>query len=1425
MSVTTSAASVEPPPLLFGQRSPSPPSFSSPPQSPHHLHHPHTPLASPPPHLNEDVDMNASTTLQPSEGQNHDRDEDMMVDSEVLPDGPVQAGDGAQNGISPTPNGVAGDAAADEDAMDTTPDASQVEPVTNGSPVTLETLRATSPPSLNGNTQEAPAPTDPQSPVPVSNENLVQLTSNGTPADPTNEPPPPPASITPVDPTAPPAPTSPATEQPPPPPPPAEATRSDSDSSDEEEAGQSWHPIQEDTSIPDERELKEIEEAGEVSALDHEHWEQKTFLPLEEPEYVAGPSGRIDWTVDNYNGTKEKPNKELVMKSQIVTVGGYDWQIKFYPKGNDSDYLSIYVECVSVASQDEKSESTPTAGDENATKPEEPMIAPDNAMPTDNPTEATQTEPQHTPLPLLIEKPMPKRQSVAAQVSVVLYNPDEPRVNYVRTCLHRFCSGSPDWGWTRYHGPYYEIQHRQRGQRQALLRNDKLAFTSYIRIVDDETGCLWEHNSRDNPWDSFAMTGLQGLTLGEGQSNPAGNFISAISSWMLFKPFRMFLYEFKVPDFLTEPFTRPKPLIAALQKLLYLLRTQVQAGAGPVGIEDVMDALEWYGIQESFDKMDVIEVWETLRYKMEDELRDTPYASVLDQLFGMKKDYMSGVPNYRVPVKGVSSMQEAVTKAADLLHPTQSLPQLLTLELDRQEFDLSTRTWIKLVNKVTLDDQINVRGTGYTLYGFVVHKENLQSYLYHPVLRPEGPNSKWYSYTDGKDENKVICLTTRQAVNAHEGKSGSDKTGGKDPVAYIAMYVRNDVAELAFSNRPEMEKWQVPGWLLDEVKRAQAGRAPPSPFPAEPPVEQPKTDAEKEAELQEKIANAKRHVFQVIDSKAFLQHEGPGTIDAYDARWSPENSDLVYTVELTSCDGCKEVRDKLSAVVKDIKDPRQIKFWFLDALRGTAYRPNLLSTGKIEYSSGSIDHYEGQSDSWSLGEIEDHWAYYRIWVHVIDFESLPELPKEEPKQEPTANATQVPESSSPTASQTVPPSVNETDTLAEPSVPPAPENVPASEDTPMSEPDEPVPEQPQQEPAAVTVSSQEQPDQEMATDVVDGAEIPAPGAEVVPEGIPVVIPAPPPPVDTEMGGTSDLLPPPPPPADLQNAPPPPPPAPTNTIPDEIYFFLKFFDAEAQTLTSRGSHIAPKSARVDTTVISLLSLAPDASIELHEEEDLTTTHPIRPRRSFAQNDLHNTSIIIATLPLTEDQRSALASRAAFADPQPYLSFRAHARNFPTITNGHFISNYFSAQYYKGEVHNGHKHGHGTRIYHTGATYTGSFQLSQRHGHGLFTYQNGDTYDGDWAAGLQHGTGTFVEASTGNTYVGGWKNDKKFGEGVTHWKVAQETERMCRICWEEGAEAAFYDCGHVVACLGCARRVDVCPVCRKRVLAAMKLYYVA
>ena len=1281
-----------------------------------------------------------------------------------------------------------------------------------------------------------------------ANADLIQ-TDTLPPIDP-----PPPA-----DPDSPPIPVD-LNVQPPPPPPPAEPIRSDSDSSDDDDGLPPWHPLQEDDSSPDEDELKEIEDRDEHSALDHEYWEKEAFKPLEDPEYTAGETGRIHWSIEAYNGTREKPNNEIVMKSDIVTVGGHEWQIKFYPKGNDSEYLSVYLECLSVMApkdgKDEETdddidtqETTESAGGEERvdnpvatakhTVPDATIVSANtettaherhgstSSVSKDTQTPPTPVEPQHAPLPLLGSKKVPKRKSVAAQISVVLYNPTEPRVHYSRNALHRFCSGSPDWGWTRFHGPYYDISRRMRGQRMALLRNDKLAFTAYIRVVEDETNCLWEHPIRENPWDSFAMTGLQGLMFGEDASAPGGNMISAVSSWMLFKPFRELMYSINITDPHQDPFVRPKPLVTALQQVLYMLRTQVDPGAGAVALDDILDALEWYGIHEGLNKLDVMETWEVLRLKLEEELQNTPHFEKLQAIYGPKRDYSTGTPSYRVPVEGVESMQEAVNKSNNFTAPGKPLPELLTIELDRHTFDSSkTRSHIKLLNKVTLDDRISVREVAYTLYGFVVHKQTLQSYVYQPILRPEGPGTRWYSYSDSKDENQVKCLAKRQAVDAHEGKPGAGQIAGNDAVAYIAMYVRDDVAQSAFVSNAESEQWHVPDWMKLEVENKKSSNSLPSIPPL--PMDEPASQGEK-AQESKVVAEPPRILdFQIIESRIFLEHEGPGVFDAFDAKWKIANSGAIHTMQLSSQDGCKEIREKLANALDGIKDPRQVKFWFLDPIRGPLSRPNLLGTGKVDFSAGSYDQYTDTKD-WTLED--SPFACRRIWVHIVDFEKLPELPtEEEKKQMSDTPVTQLPSVSSAPAVQEDVGAVHIDGSTDEPqpSAPTLPP--PQSEDTPMSEPEETTRAPPEQ--AVLHTPQAEDLPPAHTSERDDTAMIEVESVLAVdPPAIDVLIPSAAP-GDTEMGGTQeDMPPPPPPPADLSMEPfqPPPParaPSP-QPPPDEIYFFLKFWNPEKQALEARGSHITLKSARVDETVVALLGLPVEdkKKLELWEEEELFTTRSIKHRRTFAQVDLHNTSIIIAGLPLTTEQRGALATRAAFADPRTYLNFRSFARNYPHKLQGYFIYNYFSSEYYKGEIVNGYHHGHGTQYYHSGATYSGSFRLGKRHGHGLYTFQNGDTYDGEWVDDQQHGTGTYIEAASGNTYVGGWQNDKKFGEGVTHWKNAQESEQLCRICWDGDAEAAFYDCGHVVACLPCAREVQNCPVCRRRVLGSMKLYYVA
>ncbi|KAJ4354247.1 uncharacterized protein N0V89_005981 [Didymosphaeria variabile] len=1260
---------------------------------------PPPPPPPPPPQQQQssgDIDMSTSTTLTPA-GQRHDREDGVMQDSltnGLHPDASNTQNHNQTNSVAIQVAAVA----ADEDAMDTTSDDAQDLVLPNGS---------AEPPAIT--------PSSPTPPEVENSEHVPLTTLNDTPHD---EPPAPPA-----DPAL----------QPPPPPPPVEPVQTDVDSSDED-GGQPWHPIAEDTSAPDEEELKEIEGTTEHSALDHEYWEKKAFSPLDDPEYSPGESGRIEWLIENYNGTRENPNRDLVMKSTPVTIGGHQWQIKFYPKGNDSDYLSVYVECLSVEDEEKKDR-----GEGADRKPE------GDAEPSIESAAREPTETQHAPLaPAGLKSSTQKEGCCCTSLRCPLQS------------------------------------YRASGQ----------LFTNLPAPI------------------LFAMTGLQSVALRDNGGSPDGNVVSAVISWLLFKPFRQFLYSFKGPDSEMEPFAQPKPLIGAFQKVLYMLRTQVQPGAGSVDLGDIDDALDWYGLSEPLHKFDVVQVWECLRTKLEDELRNTSSASVLEDLLGPKRDYTKGVSRYRAPVVGVGSMQEAVHQIPELIDSDSSLPQLLAVELERQVFDTASRSYVKLLNRVTLDDHITVRGSSYTLYGFVVHKQTLQSYVYQTILRPEGPGSRWYNYSDSREGNKVTCLTYRQAVTLHEGKDATARVTGSDAIAYIAMYVHDNVAQSAFKSQSESEQWEVPRWIPQELERQKvAEQLPPISIPPDEPEAPQSTQGVK---IDAGTAEIEQREFQIVDSQAFLQHEGPGFFDAFDKKWKSDSSGLLTSVILKNTDGCQDIRQKIATAFKDVKgiqDSRQVKFWFLDTHQGSFAHPRLVGTGRIEYSSGSYNRFAEDVKDWKLENASGDWGCRRLWVHVVPFADLPEPPKEpapapelpaEAPSETTQQSEQAPALNAPALTDTPGPVPDDAQPVPQP----------VSEDTPMSEPDEPESEPPLANSPPTNVESPASPTNaaaggdDTAMVEIDASTLPDPPVVdvIIPNNTGD---------DTEMGGTQEeIAPPPPPPIDLPIPPPvdiqersqtPPPveaarPRTPEPPADEIYFFIKYFDAEKQTLEPKGSFIAHKSARLDNTVQKLLDLS-DVKFEWWEEEDLVQARSLRRNKSFASNDLHNGATIIYTVPRTDEQKNTLADRATFADLPQYLRFRANARNFPSRMNGHFTFNYFSAQYYKGVYVNGHRHGHGSRMYHSGAIYEGSFRLGQRHGHGLYTFQNGDTYDGDWVANQQHGTGTFVEATTGNTYIGGWKNDKKFGEGVTHWKSAQETERLCRICWEEEAEAAFYDCGHV------------------------------
>jgi hypothetical protein len=576
-----------------------------------------------------------------------------------------------------------------------------------------------------------------------------------------------------------------------PPPPPALApvprpAAEDSEEEDDEdddrshisdERARSFYPFKEDTTTPDAEENRIMRAYVENSALDDKHWQSRTFFDLQDPELVPKEQGKIEWTLKDFNGTQEKPRKNLLLTSPTVRIGGYDWRIKLLPHGNmHTDRLSLYVENVSVQS------SPPEEW------PAEKLL-----------------------LPLLGDAKVMRSPAVAAQVSIVIYNPEEPRVNEFKADASQFSQASPDHGWTRFTSmPWYEIHRRSYAQRQPLLRNDTLAIKAFIRVIDDPTGCLW------GPKDSQRLT-LTALQPFFGDSEDSA-LCPVLALWLHLRPFRQILYQLGAADLFTK---QNDSIVPELQSILWRMRSRIGwNNENPIApyIGDFVE--DFFCKRGTTHNMDAIQTMNVIVNDMAAGLKDnTDALERLFKLFGT--DQFSGSRPNKRSIVGKTSMQEIVD---DGLPEVLLQSEVLTLELERQVFDSKKRVWKKLLNKVRLDDQITVGdGSTYTLYGFVTHEGCLRDGRYSSHFRPGGLEGLWYTYTHNKDPT---CQTRSQAIATKEGMfppraveeplNPSDRhvnydrlPGQSDVVAYVVLYLRNsDTFDLSAK-----EPWDVPLWI------------------------------------------------------------------------------------------------------------------------------------------------------------------------------------------------------------------------------------------------------------------------------------------------------------------------------------------------------------------------------------------------------------------------------------------------------------------------------------------------------------------------------------------------------------------------------------------------------------------------------------
>ncbi|KAE8155215.1 hypothetical protein BDV25DRAFT_38461 [Aspergillus avenaceus] len=1145
-----------------------------------------------------------------------------------------------------------------------------------------------------------------------------------------------------------------------------------------------WAEIEEDTSVPDEAEMREIESAadGDYSAHEHNYWEKNFHPELDDPEYRPTEKARLTWKIKGIRGTKEHPNRDKIMRSPAAYVGGYWWTVKFFPRGNNVNSLSIYIECSPTMPPPEKNLPDtefkvlrgPADENINDRTPDVDMILNDSeecsALIEDYRSRYSTDAPQET----TASKPW----RVSAQIGVILYNPDEPRTGWMQSSCHQFNPHNLDWGWTSFHGPWDKIHRRQRGQRQALLRNDTLAFDAYIRIIDDPTRSLWWHASDTEPtWDSLGLTGYR--PLGDSVINHSAE-VAGLATWLHVSPICNIIQSANVVEHLTNSDIKPKPLCDALQKFLWQLRSRSHSlqYVDTDAITSILRNMHEYS-------GDICEFWECLRRTLELELAGTEAVEHLSALFDSPSQDSQGLEmvntipkdfNSRicVPADQAKTMQEGLGWYFGSKPGRWALPPILHVELSRQRLDKAARQWRLIYNRVELDEELDLspyilddKCGKYVLYGYIVHRGRRTSGKFFSILRPGGPGTKWLAFDDGSD-NRVECLTHKTALGPHLGLDPGQKADYKTghDVAIAVMYVRSDVVH-DYLPGPQ-GPWDAAPSMKEYYERG-----------IYPVAESP--DGKEPEEIQIEVYSAPQ--YEKLDS----------LFDSYDLMSEAKAANKVMYLTLPRATNLIDLRKKIalwaSTGSQDGMSPENIRLWQIGHTRD-GFGPTL-AFSRISDLRNTVDLPLKTARFW-MQIVSDADAKYFAMADPQEVEKVENKPEEAIYEREDADsfedADSVPEVETGRAgpSGTAFQSEDPVQVVAEEATP---ETRHLENGTLTVDDDAAI--------AAIIADDIQRTESEDATNA-------APEANEAPEQPPVLE------VRTE-------------PPVIENAATAPESEPLLPV-DHVYYFIQIFDVEAQALRTVGSFFSQKTETIKAAIRKHLQWPPLKDFQVWQRVDGTTVTTMSSAETFEVYVPDGTCFIVGDK-LNRDKRLKLNQAGSLANPDQLVRYIwAKSRNHPTkaYTGFKTIEASFTNEYYSGELAKGYYHGKGKHISDSSAIYDGEFVLGKRHGKGYLEYPIGDTYDGDWYENQCHGQGTFVEKKTGNKYVGGYKDGKRHGKGISYWEVADEEMDLCQICYCEEQDALFYDCGHVCACVGCARQVDICPICRKNVISVVKIY---